>query len=72
MLVTKICKICGVEFDATAPHQLYCSTTCKRVHHKEYAQMWRDRNREEYRKYQREYQRKYSHIGNKERAIPEI
>lgn len=57
MIFTRFCKNCGIEFDAKHPNSQYCSAECRRVPEREYARMWRDKNREKYRAYMREYMR---------------
>lgn len=57
MLITRTCRRCGVEFDATARNTQYCSDTCRREVNTEYARKWREKNREKHRAYMREYMR---------------
>lgn len=58
MLITKICKRCGVEFDGYG-RACYCKD-CKRQVMNDYQRGYRERNREKCRKYIREYMRDYS------------
>ena len=62
MLVTKVCKMCGVEFDSKHPNGRYCSARCRLDYEAAYIKLWRDKNREHYREYQRNYQRNYGKV----------
>jgi len=58
MIVTKICKRCGVEFEGYG-NAKYC-VDCKKDVQNAYARGYRERNREKCRAYMREYMRDYS------------
>lgn len=56
MLVTKVCKICGAEFEGQT-NARYCSAACRLSYETAYARKWREKNREKYRAYMRDYMR---------------
>lgn len=47
--MTKICKICGREFEPKAPNGLYCSVECQKKRHRLDCESWKRRYNAEYR-----------------------
>lgn len=58
MQVTKVCKMCGVEFMGNT-NACYCGARCRMDYTSAYHKSWRNANREHYREYQKKYQRTY-------------
>ena len=58
MCVTKICKMCGKEFQGKT-RACYCSPRCRLDYQADYAKRYREANREKVRKYNRDYQKIY-------------
>ena len=58
MAKTRICPICGAQFETSRPNKKYCSFTCKAARQTLVRMKWKDENPDYYKEYMKKYREK--------------